>query len=155
MTLIDTVVACITQYSNGLEVLFSFLQFIVTILILVVAYSQLSRIRRTHSAQLISELDKQIIKLEVEIVTLYYDAKGCSGEKLYLLKKTYDYKTRVYYDLMDRLCFYLLNRYVEGSQWKQEYKEIVRDIVENLKKSKPDELDKMGNLSKFYKECYP
>ena len=137
---------------------------IITILVLCYAIRQFGRLRKTHSIEIALSLDKEITETEKRLlgfIKLYsliqYSDKSEEQKRLERehLREEYKYLAQVYFDLLDKLCLALLEGYIEGNSWHQEYKPIIARTIKEIKIIKGEEVEieiKHKNIYKYAKK---
>ena len=75
-------------------------------------------------------LQKEITRIEELMMDIWISVTGLKEkDEKDKLAKRYSHKKQIYYDLIDRLCMAIKNKYIEGKVWEQEYKPIIKSII--------------------------
>ena len=133
--------------------------FIFTVFLFWLAFSQLRRLKKTHSIELALSFDKEIAEIEKSLRNfteayslLEYSNKSEEQKKLERkhLRDRYRYTEKVYFDLIDKLCLALLKKYIEGTHLDNEYKSLVKKIHKILRERKVEAEHK--NINEYAKK---
>ena len=109
-----------------------------SLLLFIVAFWQLWHLRKTRSIELALSLEKEITKTERYLLDIRLEYTSLEGNphskssKKSLIEK-FIHSEKIYFDLIDKLCFCILKKYIAGKALKEEYEPIIRGIFESLK----------------------
>ena len=120
-----------------MEIVSTYISIIVassTFALFLLALFQLRHLRKAHSIEVALSLEKEIRKTEKYLVHLAtkLDEKPHSEALEKELRTKFTHSEKVFYDLIDKLCFCILEKYIAGEPLKGEYDPIIKDVFEKL-----------------------
>lgn len=109
---------------------------IATLMAIFIAWQQLSSIRKNNAIKMILDIEKDLRDRKAKIDEISSKIRQNETEIKMFEIFTDDYLAahETYFDVLDRLCYCILNGHIKDKEWKEEYRDLIRDTVRTYPK---------------------